>query len=922
MANQGRALSGRAREIQVLQDLVATVRSGAGQALVIRGEAGVGKTALLEVAQDLADGFGHTAVSGVESDMELAFAGLQHLCAPLLHHLDSLPTPQRDAVNVAFGRGAGPAPDRFLVGLAVLSLLAAASDGQPLLCIVDDAQWLDEVTVQTLGFVARRLMAEPVALLFAVRDSERLKGLPELNVQGLDDSAARALLDTVVAGPIDAHVRDRIVAETRGIPLALWEIPNNISAAELGGGFVDAAERPAAGEIEDGFVRRIAALPDAARQLLTLAAAEPVGDLTLFLSAATHLGVPVEDLTPAAAAGLIELGPRIRFRHPLVRSASYRAASLGSRRAVHRALAQATDPQTDPDRRAWHAANAAVGPDDAIAEQLEGSAARAQARGGVAAAAAFWERATALTATPALRGTRAIAAATAKRDAAEPAAARELLAIAELNPLTDLQQAQIARLRAQIEFTRSRSGAPAAARVGHTAAQLLDAARRLQPLDGNAARETYLEALAAAMFASRFGDVAGVADAARSALDPPPEPLGPLDHLVRGMADRITDDVAAAAPSLRTALELWCRHAEAGDIADLPWMSLAFPIVQESAAGELWDDVLLRRLAAAMVRCARDAGALAILPAALAFQSGTHLLAGELSAAAALLDEADALSAAAQYQPVRYHRLHLQALQGHPEGTETLIDDARQMAQRNGEGRLFGLGCLTAAILNNGLSRYPQAYDAASQILDHDDLGFYGWCLLELVEAAVRTDQLDSAQHAVNQLHDRAGASGSEWGLGALAGAKALLADDPDADALFNEAIERLQRTTVTTHLARTHLRYGEWLRRMRRRSEARHHLGHAHQMFTRMGTDAFAERARRELVAAGEKVSSAEPSHPDLTAQERQIAALAAGGMTNQEIGAHLFISAHTVEWHLRKVFAKLGVTSRRQLRGMPWPD
>ncbi|MGB3484236.1 MAG: helix-turn-helix transcriptional regulator, partial [Mycobacterium sp.] len=522
--------------------------------------------------------------------------------------------------------------------------------------------------------------------------------------------------------------------------------------------------------------------------------------------------------------------------------------------------------------------------------------------------------------------TRAIAAARAKRDAAAPEAAKELLAVAELSPLTELQHAQIARLRAQIEFTRSRSGEPGAPRVADAATQLLRAAQRLQPLDGEAARDTYLEALAAAMFVSRFGAADGsavVAEAARSALEPLPSVVRPIDHLLHGMADRISHGVAAAAPPLHTALTLWCQHAQDRDIASLPWMSLAFPIIQESAVGELWDDKLMSRLAAAMVRYARDTGALAILPSALTFQAGVHLLSGELGTAAALLDEADAISAATQYQPVKYHRLHLAALRGVPDAAVDLIESTRELARRNGEGRLFGLTCLTAAILYNGLSRYPEAYAAAGGILDHEDLGFYSWCLLELVEAAVHTGHHDSAQDAVRQLEDRAGAGGTDWGLGALAGAKALLADGPDAEALFNEAIERLERTGVASQLARAHLRYGEWLRRRKRRPDARQQLGNAHKMFTRMGTQAFAERARRELVAAGENVCQGTNSATQqLTAQETQVAKLAADGLTNQEIGAHLFLSTHTVEWHLRKVFVKFGITSRRQLRAVSWPD
>ena len=407
MSSQGRGqrLRGRDAESETLRGLMARARSGTSQVLVLRGEAGVGKTALLEYTSELASGFRTVQVAGVQSDMELAFAGLQQLCAPLMDHVDELPEPQRDALNVAFGRGVGAPPDRFLVGLAVLSLMAAAADDRPLLCVVDDAQWLDQVSMQTLGFVARRLLAESIAMVFAVRDRpDVLSGLPELEIHGLSDAEARELLESVMFGGIDPRVRDRIVAETRGVPLAILEVPRTVSATELAGGFWISGKRNSTAAIEEGFVQRIKALPAETQTLLLVAAAEPVGDAALFLSAAARLGIPVDALAPAEAAGVIEFGPRMRFHHPLMRSAAYRAADLTERRAIHRALADATDPEVDPDRRAWHAASAAAGPDDAVAAELEGSAARAQRRGGVAAAAAFLERATILTADPALRG--------------------------------------------------------------------------------------------------------------------------------------------------------------------------------------------------------------------------------------------------------------------------------------------------------------------------------------------------------------------------------------------------------------------------------------------------------------------------------------------------------------------------------------
>ncbi|MBU8812850.1 AAA family ATPase [Mycolicibacterium goodii] len=925
---RGQRLRGRTAECEALRRLIATVQSAQGQVLVLRGEAGVGKTALLDFVAQQARGFRITPVAGVESDMELAYAGLQQLCAPLMNNLDDLPEPQRDALAVAFGLGVGQTPDRFLVGLAVLSLMAAAADEKPLLCLVDDAQWLDQVSVQTLAFVARRLLAEPVGLIFAVRDNgaPALAGLPELFVGGLSDTDARELLDAVVLGRLDERVRDRVVAETRGIPLALLEVPRNISAAELAGGFGTVGTRRSAGRVEDSFTHRIQALPADTQQLLLLAAAEPVGDAALFVRAAAHRGIPVPALAPAESAGLIEFGTRIRFHHPLVRSAAYRAASVEDRRAAHHCLAEATDAATDPDRRAWHAANAAAGPSDAVAAELEASASRAQMRGGIAAAATFLERAAVLSADLRLRGARAVAAAQAKRDAADPEAAYELLAIAELSPLSDLQRAQIARLRAQMEFSHSRRDDSGSAQLRDAAAMLLDAARRLENLDDDLALETYLEAIAATMYAGHLGEpdaLVTTAEAAKAAVGRFASRDDPIALLLDGISKCLTGGVGGAAVPLRKALTLWCSAAQHGDGQVLPWIFVGYPIVQESAVGELWDDTLMEHLADAMVRYTRDAGALAALPAALSCRAGAHLLSGEFSTAGNLLDEANAIAVAINDQPLRYHRLHLAAWRGSTADTVALIESATAMAHRNGEGRLLAVLGYFAALLYNGAGRYDEAFAAIQPACSTKNLGFGGWCLLELIEAAVHTGRRETAEDAVARLAAQAGASGTDWGLGALAGARAMLADNDTADALFTEAIERLQRTRVVVQLARTHLRYGEWLRRVNRRSDARRHLGVAFDMFTRMGAAGFAERARRELTATGEKVRKQPVNSGDeLTAQEAQIARLAADGLTNQEIGSQLFISTHTVEWHLRKVFVKLGIGSRRQLRTIDWAD
>lgn len=915
-------LRGRASECDALRELVAEARSGTSRVLVLRGEAGVGKSALLDFVATVDTGVRVVRVAGIESDMELAYAGLQQLCAPLLNHLDGLPVPQRDALTVAFGLGVGPAPDRFLVGLAVLSLMAAAADDQPLLCVVDDAQWLDQVSLQSLGFVARRLMVEPVALVFGVRDRpDVLAGLPDIEVAALGDADARDLLESVMLGGIDPLVRDRIVAETRGIPLAILEVPRSVSATELAGGFWISGKRSSTAALEGGFVRRIQALPEDSQRLLIVAAAEPLGDSALFVRAAGILGIPVEALGPAEDDGLVELGPRMRFLHPLMRSAAYRSSDLTDRRAVHRALAEATDGDVDPDRRAWHGANAAAGPDDEVAEQLEASADRAQRRGGVAAAASFLERATALTADPTLRGARAIAAAEAKREAAAPDAARELLTIATLAPLTALQQAQVARMQAQIEFARSRAGETGALRTAQAAAGLLTAAKGLEGLDDDLARETHLEALAAAMYAGRLdepGNLAEMAKAGRAAIGRLAELRRPIDFLLSGMTSRILDGPGGGADDLRSALELWNAFGQKGDGRDRHW---PFPIAQESAAHELWDGSVLQHIATDMLARARDTGALALLPPALTYRAGVHVYTGEFTTAAGLLEEAEAITASIGNAPRKYHTLTLAAWRGVPADAVGLIETAAAEGAAKGEGRLLGLTRYAAAALYNGLGRYEEALAAAQECCAYEDLGFYGWCLIELVEAAAHVGDRDAASQAYRLFAERAGVSDTDWGRGAVAAARALVSDGELADAAFTEAVERLERAGIALYLARARLNYGEWLRRGNRKNDSRHQLAIAHEMFIGMGAQAFAERARRELAATGERVRRQQPaSGGQLTAQEAQIAKLAADGLTNQEIGAQMFISTHTVEWHLRKVFAKLGITSRRQLRGTSW--
>ena len=906
-------LRGRGHECGALDRLLEDVHSGRSRVLVLRGEAGVGKSALLDYLVAKASDCRVARAVGVESEMELAFAGVHQLCAPMLSHRERLPPPQRHALETAFGLSTGAAADRFLVGLAVLSLLSEAAEARPLICVVDDAQWLDQASAQVLGFVARRLLAESVALVFAVRDSREdneLGNLPVMVIEGLSDADARALLNSVIQGKLDDRVRDRVVAESNGNPLALLELPKGLSAAELAGGFRSPDARPVSSLIEQSFLRRVRSLPAESRRLLLAAAAEPVGDVILLRRASETLGIGTDAAAPAVTDGLVDVGARVRFRHPLARSAAYRAATTRERQEVHRALAAATDPAVDPDRRAWHLAQAAIGPDETVASELERSADRAQSRGGIAAAAAFLERATDLTPDPAHRVARALAAAQAKFEAGAARAAYELLAIAEIGPLDDLQRARLARMRAHIVFTQRRgSDAPSL---------LLDAAKRLEAFRPDLARETYVEALGAEIFVGRLGarEAVRVAEAARAA-PPGPNPLRPTDLLLDGLATRFADGYAAGVEPLKRALRSFREHAARTKDGVIHWLWTACPVAPEPIAADLWDDESWHELATQAVRLARDAGALATLPIALSYRAAVDVHAGDFAAASALIHEADSITEATGNAPLRYTSLTLLAWRGSEDSAVRLIESSVKEATARGEGRALGLAGYATAVLYNGLGRYDAALAGAKQACGHDDLGFFGWSLIELVEAGVRSGDRDAAADALRQLDERARAAGTDWALGVLARSKALLEHGRSADAFYREALTRLERCRIVVQLARAHLVYGEWLRRENRRVDAREQLRLAYDMLISMGAHAFAERARGELAATGETVRKrAIESREELTPQEVLVARLAAQGRTNPEIGAQLFISPRTAEYHLHKVFTKLGISSRRSLR------
>jgi DNA-binding CsgD family transcriptional regulator len=907
-------LRGRSSERALLDRLLADVRSGRSAVLVIRGEAGVGKTALLRHAAQQASGFRVTQIAGVESEAELAYAGLHQLCTPMLERLDVLPQPQQVALTVALGLSSGDPPDRFLVALATLGLMSAVAEEQPLFCVVDDLQWLDDASARALGFVARRLLAEPVALVFAVREpsgDHQLAGLPELALRGLDDADARALLETVIPGRIDERVRDRIVAETRGNPLALLELPRGMSAAELAGGFALPALVGLSGTIEHGFRRRLEALPADSRRLLQLAAADPVGEPLLMWRAAEQLGIHPEAATPAIDADLVEVRPQVRFRHPLVRSAAYRSAAPAERYALHAALAEATDAEIHPDRRAWHRAQAAPGPDEEVAGELERSAARAQARGGIAAAAAFLESAAVLTPDPADRVRRLLAAARAKRDAGALEASLRLLTAAEAGPISALQAAEVAHLRGEVAFDQRR--------VGDAARLLGGAAKRLEPLDPELARATHLEALGAAVWAGDLDSPGALVEAAEAARAAPaaPDPPGAVDVVVDAFALRLTEGYAAAAPALERALEtVLALKVPAGDLGR--WLWLTGARATGLIAVELWDADSWHELASRQVQVARDSGALVQLQFALNFFARSQLASGELTDVAVLVEEERAIAQAIGNSPVGYEEMMLAAWRGEESRASELIERMAQAASACGLGRMVDVATYAKAVLYNGIGRYEAAREAARVAFEHrDHVGYGPFVVAELAEAASRTGDQALVRAGLEWLRERTRVTPADWALGIEARVRALLSEADAAESEYRESIACLGRTRLRVELARGHLLYGEWLRRERRRVDAREQLRAAYEAFSAIGAHGFAERTRHELLATGEKVRKRrDDTRDELTPQEEHIARLAVAGRTNPEIGAELFISPRTVEWHLKKVFLKLGISSRKGLR------
>lgn len=901
-------LYGRRIERETLDGLVRAARAGRSGALVVHGEPGIGKSALLDAAAAAAAGCRVLRVAGVESEMELAFAGLHQLCLPLLDRLDQLSAPQANALGVAFGLHDGKPPNRFLVGLAALTLLADGARHQPLVCLIDDAHWLDQASAQSLTFVARRLDAEAVVLVFATRigaDDPTWVRLPRLPVPGLARPEAEALLESAITGPLDRRVRERILAETRGNPLALLELPRWFSATELAFGPEPGTAPTLTGRMEDAFRRSLEPLPDQSRQLLLLAAAEPVGDVALLWDAAERLGLGREAAVAAQTSGLLEVRDAVAFRHPLMRSVVYRSATAPQRQAVHRALADVTDPERDPDRRAWHLAQAIAGPDKEIAGELERSAERARAQGGMAAAASFLGRAARLTPDPEVRAWRQVNAIHTMLHAGAVDTALELMAVAEGEALTDLQRARLEVLRAKIEIQALR-GTDALPR-------LLAGARRLEELDPEFTLDSYAEALAGALVAAAMAPAAEATAVARATLRAR-MPAAPrrVDLLLRAVAALHLEPLSAAVPLVQRVVRLFDTDELTLEDAVQFMMLATFTVVS------VWDDQGWDRLSRRHLELVRGAGAVGALHPALTLRVFVELFRGDVATAAKLVEEIRAVDSAVDAALTPYGGIGLAGFRGREAEAVPLLAAASAEALARGDDNGVWMTQWAQAVLYNGLGRYREALAVGRDATDRPAVvSVAAWRQVELVEAAVRAGEPGIAAEAFARLSSVTEASGSNWALGVAARCEAQLHDGERAEARYREAISRLGRTRIRTDLARARLLYGEWLRRVGRRVEARRQLRTAYDALTMMGLEAFAERARRELAATGEAVRKrTEDTRPQLTVQELHIARLAANGLSNPDIGTELFISPRTVEWHMRKVFTKLGITSRHQLR------
>jgi DNA-binding CsgD family transcriptional regulator len=907
----GQPLVGRAEETHALECVLGEVRDGLSGVLVLRGETGTGKTALLDWAAGQAGDMQVARVTGVKSEMDLGFAGLHLLLVPFLSGLERLPAPQRVALECAFGLVAGPVPDRFLVSLAALTLLTDAAAQRPVWCVVDDAQWLDRVSGEVLGFVARRLHADRMGMVFAVGDGQgsaaAVADLPELTVGGLPDEAAGELLAARAGGPVDPRVRDQILAEAAGNPLALIEITAELNAGELSGAVSLTRPLRSGGRLEELYLSQVQALPGDAQLLLLLAAADQLGKPDKIWKAAAQLGTGPEAAELPAMERLVSWVPEIRFRHPLVRSAAYYAASPAVRRRAHHALAAASDPELDPDRRAWHLAQAASGPDEQVAAELEDSADRARRRGGWASGATFLERAARLTPDQGRRAQRLLQAGEARLMAGQIPAARVLVKQAAPCLADPLARGHARRLEGLILFR--------AGELAEAPPVLLDAAQLIAPYDPRLARDTLREALDTVQLSG--GSSCGPAEVLRAArLMPKVEgsEIAIGDLLLDGFSALAEGRDEAGVDLLRRALAPLAGVGAFSDEAIGCFETIAL------AAYQLYDDAALHELTERCLAAARARGAFTMVLPGLVFMAHSQLLAGRFAAAEATVAEGRALagSMGCRAHLVGFACAELAALawRGREKDACRLAD--QMLPELAGQGVALEIGPVNQAlaVLELGQGRYREAAQRAFGDYTEPPALTFAPEAEVMIEAAVRCGDREAASLALKAFTPRALACGTNWALGLLARCRALLAADDQAEGDYRLAIEHLRQCRIAPQLARSHLLYGEWLRRQHRRREARDQLRTACQMFEALDMQGFAGRARAELLATGERARRRNVGTQDvLTPQEAQVARLASEGASNAEIAARLFISAATVDYHLRKVYRKFGITSRVRL-------
>lgn len=902
-----RTLIGRDAERAALDDLVRAACLGRGGALVVRGEAGIGKTALAEHVTRTSRACRVVRAVGVESEMALPYAGLQQVCADLPPLRPGVPEVQVDALERALGRRAGGPADRYLVGLGLLSWWSDAAARQPLVCVVDDAQWWDDESAQALAFAARRLQQDPAAVVVLTRrpdtDGDAFTGLPSLNLHGLHRDDARRLLALATPGALDEQVADRLIAEAAGNPLALLELPRRASPADLAGGFAP-GPAPVDGLARE-YARRLAMLPAATRRFLLLLAADPSDDPPVRWAAAARLGLRAEQLEPAEAAGWLTADQE--FRHPLMRTAVYRSATPAQRRAAHAALAAGTDGARDPDRLAWHHALACAAPDEAVAAELVAAADRARRRGGLCAAGAFLDRAATLTPEPRRRADRLLQAAQEMELAGVPSRALTLLDRAEAAALTEVDRLRCVRLRGRVQFAINRGGV--------AAGMLLEAADGLRACAPDEARATYLEVLAAGIFAagpSSSKALTTVAEHARHV----PRSDGLLDDVLDAAVSLVLDPREQSAPAMRAAVAALAEPDVPLEAA-LRWGWLTSRFCVLTWAEQEWSAEVGR-----VVQRARRHGAITALVGVLSSQMALQVLRGDMDAAALLAEEATAASEAIATPVIPYGPVVIAAFEGPSPSTQTLLSAVEQRAQADKEEMLGALVRWARMVLMNAQGRWDEALREGRRLREYPQVSIYTqWGLGELVEAAARAGAREVASAALGELQATTDAVGSTWAAGVALRSRAVLSTGGEADGCFEQAVACLQQTTLRVEEARARLLYGEYLRRRRRRGAAAQQLAAALATFEGARMLAFAGRARQELAMCGARGLGASAAdlpaqrHPGLTSQEWRIAALAAEGLSNGDIAGRLFISTNTVDYHLRKVYAKLGVGSRARL-------